>query len=145
MSPTFTFASESFASWLSAFKLSSLSLVFTFALPVLASAAVTSPLARSTFAAADFVDLVVSADLVADDVDDFDGAVPLDVPCAATAPANARVTNGTSRILSMLFISSPPSATLDAGVGNPFKTLKEVKRNALYVKLLAPRAASRTI
>ena len=69
--------SESFASWLSAFKLSSLSLVFTFALPVLAPAAVTSPLARSTFAAADFVDLVVSADLVADDVDDFDGAVPL--------------------------------------------------------------------
>jgi hypothetical protein len=75
--------------------------------------------------AADFdVDLVVS-DFVAEVVDDFDGAVPLDVPWAATTPANARVTNGTSRILSMLFMNSPPSATLDAGVGKPFKMSKD--------------------
>jgi hypothetical protein len=70
----------------------------------------------------DFVVDFVSADFVADDVDDFEGAVPLDVPWAATTPANARVTNGTSRILSMLFMNSPPSATLDAGVVKPFKT-----------------------
>jgi hypothetical protein len=70
------------------------------------------------------VDLVVSADFVVDVVDDF-GAVLLDVPWAATTPANARVTNGTSKILSMLFMNSPPSATLDAGVGKPFKMPKD--------------------